>query len=369
MPFLLCGAERCELRPGPNVLGGAGEGAVPLAPLAALAPSARIVVDGAGAATVQRIASDALLRVDREPLGAEPRALRHGARLDVQQCAVSYGDPALGASAERTELVPVFSASSAQGRLVDRLTARAHPLGAAPVAIGRDAACDVVVGGAGVSRRHAVVRAGPDGYVLSDESANGTLVNGERVAAPQLLADGDVVRIGVAEWRFESRAATSGPPPAPTVAHPPLAIAPDEPAPPPAASGALADAAHPLGTLQITRGPLRGRSFALERPVCTIGRAGHNDVRLADSSVSSAHATLLLKAGTWYLVDLRSANGTFVDGYRVGAERALPGPCTIRVGSVRLTFTPPTPEAARGARVDAATRTGRGLLRRLASLW
>jgi pSer/pThr/pTyr-binding forkhead associated (FHA) protein len=355
MPFLVCGAERCDLRPGPNVLGGSGEGAVPLAPLATLAPAARIVVNGSGAATVERLASDALLRVDGDPLGAEPRPLRHGARLDVQQCVVSYGDPALAPApdhAARTELVPAFSASSARGRLVDRLTARSYPLGAAPVAIGRDAACEVVVGGAGVSRRHAVVRAGPEGYVLTDESANGTLVNGEPVATPVLLADGDVVRVGVAEWRFESRPAGA---PVPTVAHPRLELGPA--------------AAQPLGTLQITRGPLHGRSFAIERPVCTIGRAGHNDVRLADSSVSSAHATLLLKAGTWYLVDLRSANGTYVDGYRVGAERALSGPCTIRVGSVRLAFTPLARDAAGAARVDTATRTGPGLLRRLASLW
>ena len=99
--------------------------------------------------------------------------------------------------------------------------------------------------------------------------------------------------------------------------------------------------------------------------MCSIGRAEHNDVRITDSSVSAAHATLLLKAGTWYVVDLRSANGTYVDGYRVGAERALHGPCTIRVGAVKLEFRPP---ANGPVRAEPAKRRG-GLLQRLASLW
>ena len=51
---------------------------------------------------------------------------------------------------------------------------------------------------------------------------------------------------------------------------------------------------------------------------------GHYDVRVLDESISGAQATLLRKGDTWYEVALRSVNGTFVDGYRVAGERALP---------------------------------------------
>jgi pSer/pThr/pTyr-binding forkhead associated (FHA) protein len=70
--------------------------------------------------------------------------------------------------------------------------------------------------------------------------------------------------------------------------------------------------------------------------VCAIGRAENNDVQLAHDSVSASHATLLLKRGTWYVVDLQSANGTYVDGYRVAGERALPEGATLRTGDVTM---------------------------------
>jgi pSer/pThr/pTyr-binding forkhead associated (FHA) protein len=78
--------------------------------------------------------------------------------------------------------------------------------------------------------------------------------------------------------------------------------------------------------------------FHIERPVCSIGRGEQSDVRLRDDSVSTAHATLLRKGDTWYVVDLRSVNGTFVDGYRVAGERELPTGATLRVGAVEMIF-------------------------------
>jgi pSer/pThr/pTyr-binding forkhead associated (FHA) protein len=120
-----------------------------------------------------------------------------------------------------------------------------------------------------------------------------------------------------------------------------------------------------LAVLEVARGPLAGKSFRVERPVCAIGRGDHNDVRLNDASVSSSHATLLQKRGTWYVVDLQSANGTYVDGYRVATERALPDGGSLRAGDIvmrfRLTAAPrESPSATRGAG---------GIWRRLAKLW
>jgi DNA-binding response OmpR family regulator len=64
------------------------------------------------------------------------------------------------------------------------------------VVIGRDATCQVCLPDRQVSRRHAIVRRMPDGYVLADQgSKNGTWLNGVPVRAPVRLADGDEVSI------------------------------------------------------------------------------------------------------------------------------------------------------------------------------
>ena len=69
----------------------------------------------------------------------------------------------------------------------DGLTSR-HPLGSAPISIGRHPECDIVVNDPQASRRHARVQATPQGYVFEDlSSANGSLLNGRLVTEPTLL--------------------------------------------------------------------------------------------------------------------------------------------------------------------------------------
>jgi len=69
-----------------------------------------------------------------------------------------------------------------------------------PIIIGRDPACDIVIPDRQVSRRHARLTPTPRGLLLEDlHSKNGTHRNGERVAAPVRLEDGDVVQIALAQ--------------------------------------------------------------------------------------------------------------------------------------------------------------------------
>jgi hypothetical protein len=73
------------------------------------------------------------------------------------------------------------------------------------VSIGRLSECDITVGDSNVSRRHAEVRATPNGYLIADlGSTNGTLVNGERLTADRRLADGDIISVGATHIRFEA---------------------------------------------------------------------------------------------------------------------------------------------------------------------
>jgi hypothetical protein len=53
-----------------------------------------------------------------------------------------------------------------------------------------------------VSRQHFTLTYRDDAYVLTDTSANGTAVNGDRVSEAQVLADGDVIQVGGFELRY-----------------------------------------------------------------------------------------------------------------------------------------------------------------------
>ncbi len=82
--------------------------------------------------------------------------------------------------------------------------------------------------------------------------------------------------------------------------------------------------------LVFLNGPLEGRSVALDRPVI-VGRAAGADVVLDDPQVSRRHALLRLAEGECVVLDLGSANGTFVNG------RRLSGPARLRAGD-RVSF-------------------------------
>jgi hypothetical protein len=65
------------------------------------------------------------------------------------------------------------------------------------LSIGREAANELVVSDADVSRKHARFILQGNTYLVEDlGSTNGTFVNGERIAAPVMLVSGDVVQLG-----------------------------------------------------------------------------------------------------------------------------------------------------------------------------
>jgi phosphoserine phosphatase RsbU/P len=76
-----------------------------------------------------------------------------------------------------------------------------------------------------------------------------------------------------------------------------------------------------------------------------IGRAEESDVFLLDTMLSRRHAELEQRDDGFYLVDLGSTNGTFVNGERVVGERRLRNGDMIALGDTRLLFSdaePPT---------------------------
>jgi tetratricopeptide (TPR) repeat protein len=107
-------------------------------------------------------------------------------------------------------------------------------------------------------------------------------------------------------------------------------------------SGALA-AVKAGGIRLVGRGgPYDGRVFDVNKDEMFVGRVAGNDIILDDNSISRRHARLrLLDGGTRLEVfDLRSANGTFINGERVKLEACAPtdklrfGDLLFRVDSV-----------------------------------
>jgi diguanylate cyclase (GGDEF)-like protein len=69
-------------------------------------------------------------------------------------------------------------------------------------------------------------------------------------------------------------------------------------------------------TLTFLSGDATGRLVDLER-VLVIGRGDEADLRLEDESLSRRHVRFALMHGTWFIEDLESTNGTFVNSERL----------------------------------------------------
>jgi len=86
------------------------------------------------------------------------------------------------------------------------------------VVVGRGAGSHLLLSAVSVSRRHCVISGEGMAWRLVDESTGGTFVNGERIAAPHFLRNGDVIRVGeveIAVMLDASQAGTGQPAPAP----------------------------------------------------------------------------------------------------------------------------------------------------------
>ncbi|HEX5940552.1 MAG TPA: FHA domain-containing protein [Dehalococcoidia bacterium] len=80
-----------------------------------------------------------------------------------------------------------------------------------------------------------------------------------------------------------------------------------------------------------------GDPFELE-PSTTIGRVEGNNVVLDEETVSSRHAAVEFHDGRWWIRDLGSTNGTFLNNEAVDGQGQLEPGDLIQVGGVRLQF-------------------------------
>jgi pSer/pThr/pTyr-binding forkhead associated (FHA) protein len=77
--------------------------------------------------------------------------------------------------------------------------------------------------------------------------------------------------------------------------------------------------------------------FQLGDQPITIGRSPDADIVLLDEKVSRIHCGIRLWDGDFYIKDLKSKNGTWVNGDRAEVAKLRPSD-SIRVGSTTFTF-------------------------------
>ena len=104
-----------------------------------------------------------------------------------------------------------------------------------------------------------------------------------------------------------------------------------------------------IAALEVTNeGITKGRIYEVRTLLAHIGRGAHNDVMIADDSVSDTHAKLQRRDDGWYVVDMGSTNGTYVAGTRITGERRLDGTPDVRFGGMKMRFTPAEAPAVAG---------------------
>ena len=83
-----------------------------------------------------------------------------------------------------------------------------------------------------------------------------------------------------------------------------------------------------------------GRAKLQPGPIMPIGRLPGNALVLDDDYVSSEHALLAWREGRWWLSDVASTNGTFLNGQPVTRPVQVNWGDVIGVGGVRLRLEP-----------------------------
>ena len=101
-------------------------------------------------------------------------------------------------------------------------------------------------------------------------------------------------------------------------------------------------------------GPLAGQSFALDRSPFSIGRGAGNALVVPDTLASRQHASLELQGERWFLRDLGSSNGTFLNRQAVSdSPQPLRSGDLVGIGDSVFVFTTdiqqiPRPQAPGG---------------------
>ncbi len=264
--------------------------------------------------------------------------------------------------------------------------------------LGRAPSVDIVIALPAVSSRHALITGQGDQYTIEDlNSTNGTFINGDRLMGRKTLQPGDQIRLGQSvnlrvlgpapepqktvvqgplvdatmleqdlshseeiigisleddeEDEVKTQVSSSDIAPAPPVPEPPT-LDPEEPqappSPPPSPSptpppgGAtmmyedfLDIAAQAPAELKVTVAGAEPKTYTLDKPEFTIGRAEDNDIVVPSPIVSRHHAILQQVGDGFQIVPSPDAgNPVLYEGRPVSGSHRLSHEDKLRIGGL-----------------------------------
>ena len=99
-------------------------------------------------------------------------------------------------------------------------------------------------------------------------------------------------------------------------------------------------------TIVITEKGGKPLSKDFDRGELTIGRVQDNDIVLPKGNISKRHSRIVLRDDKFIIVDLKSTNGTFVNGKKISAPQVLKDSDKIYIGDFTLQLEMPLPDDA-----------------------
>lgn len=255
-------------------------------------------------------------------------------------------------------------------------SSEAIPLISASVTLGRSPDCEIVVDCSEASRQHARITRQAGRLTIEDlGSTNGTILNGQRLRKPEILGGGDIIYVGQVYYQIvDPGASDQG-----TIVGGRLAEVDDNyvvdqfdpnmtglrmsfPKP----HGWSADDTSSEGKqidrkqLALLADQMRRQSVGADKNAAvfmivsqsgrntllplsagkatwTLGRDVTNDLEISEITISSIHARVTLRSNTWHVEDLKSTNGTSINGEEV-EQGVLNDGDTLSLGKVDLLF-------------------------------
>lgn len=212
-------------------------------------------------------------------------------------------------------------------------------LGSASFVIGRSETADLIVLDPGCSRQQfRIIRNEADHYVEPLSRTSPTYHNGQPISSLALLAHGDRLEAGSRQFVYlASELPAAGQKPVSSMSHAgKLNRVAGQAVPPRAglmtvmAGSSDADefpAIEPLKPIPLSGNMLIGRD------------QGHVQIHLAHPQISRVHAQIIVQNDQATLVDLTSANGTYINGVRVRQRCTIQAGDRIDIGPYALQFT------------------------------
>jgi pSer/pThr/pTyr-binding forkhead associated (FHA) protein len=217
----------------------------------------------------------------------------------------------------------------------DRKLVSKVAIAANPFVMGRSPSCSLPLDEALASREHAnVIFESGTFWVVDNGSRNGTLLNEEKITTKKELRDGDEIGIGATRIKFVLDKTEDDADDDKTRVASAADLKEEVP-------GQAVVQKKEIGDfdvkLRIVEGPLAGGNFRNWEGPLTMGRGLNNNVVLVDDAISTAHAQIVQEGNDYYVEDLKSSNGTFLDGVKVQKNKLSNGQ-KIKLGVSTLIF-------------------------------